>query len=242
MVEVLERPRPHPAKYTNTVTDAIASVVEDEIMRQRRPLRVWDPFGGTGRIHLLKSEKRLPVSTIAGELEPEWASVHSRTVVSDAVRVPLGDSSVDITATSPCYGNRMADTYDGRDGSRRMTYRIALGRELSNGSAAGMQWGPLYRDLHSRAILEMLRVTAPPSEDCEGGLILVNMSNHVRDGEEQLVVEWWVQELLRNGLALVKVDPVITPRARQGANHDARAEFEYLIVCRVVRPYAHSLF
>jgi hypothetical protein len=41
-----------------------------------------------------------------------------------------------------CYENRFADTYDGRDGSKRYTYRIALGRMPTEGSAAVFQWGP----------------------------------------------------------------------------------------------------
>jgi hypothetical protein len=107
-----------------------------------------------------------------------------------------------------------------------MTYRHRLGRSLSEGSAAGLRWGEEYRALHRRAIEEMVRVTR------YRGLIVVNMSNHVRAGVVQRVVEWWTADLLAHELNLVAVLPVETPRMRFGLNHEARVAFEHLIVVR----------
>lgn len=224
----------HPAKYTDSVWDAITTAVTDEANLQGRELTVLDPFAGTGRIHRLNESNWF--TTWGVELEPEWATQHPRTVVGDATRLPFGDETVEIIATSPCYGNRMADTYDGRDGSRRMTYRLALGRELSRGSAAGMQWGPSYRRLHQEAIVEMLRVL------CLGGLGIINMSNHIRGGEVQLVVEWWTRTLIDSGVQLISVSPVGTDRYRHGANHELRVEAEHLIQFRKISPFLRTLF
>lgn len=224
----------HPAKFTDTVYDAIAQICFEEIEIQQRPLTVLDPFAGTGRIHRLGEGNWL--TTWGVELEPEWATQHPRTVVGDATSLPFGDETVEIIATSPCYGNRMADTYDGRDGSRRMTYRLALGRDLSKGSAAGMQWGPSYRALHERALNEMLRVL------CLGGLGIINMSNHIRGGDVQLVVEWWTRTVIDAGVQLISVTPVGTDRYRHGANHELRVEAEHLITFRKISPYVPTLF
>jgi hypothetical protein len=223
----------HPAKYTQSVMERLEQLIINETARQERILNVLDPFAGTGRIH--EFQKNWAV-TYGVELEPEWASIDPRTVCGDACHLPFPDSSMDMIVTSPCYGNRMADTYDGRDGSRRMTYRIALGRELSDNSAAGLQWGPLYRQLHETAINEMMRVAHIDS------LIVVNMSNHIRSGEIQLVVEWWVERFINRGVTLIEVSPVETPRYQHGANYEARVESEHLIVCRVVRPFTPKLF
>lgn len=78
------------------------------------PPRVLDPFGGTGiKLHTLADE--VGVESVAVELEPEWAACHPRNVVGDATRLEFPDESFDLVATSPCYGNRMADDHDNRD-------------------------------------------------------------------------------------------------------------------------------
>lgn len=224
----------HPAKYSDPILEAMYDIICQEPVAHR-PLRILDPFAGTGKIHELQ-DRNMALRTYGLEIEPEWASMHPRTVVGDATKLPFGDETVEVIATSPCYGNRMADTYDGRDGSRRMTYRLALQRELSKGSAAGLQWGPSYRALHEHALVEMLRVL------CLGGLGIINMSNHIRGGEVQLVVEWWTRTVIDMGVQLISVTPVTTSRYRHGANHTARVEAEHLITFRKIYPYVHTLF
>lgn len=125
--------------------------------------------------------------------------------------------------------HRLCPRCKGEGLSWRNTYAHALrraGAEPVKGSAAVVQWGPAYRRLHLAALGEMFRVLVP------GGLLVVNMSNHVREGQEQLVVEWWVNQVLVAYCRLVEVVRVQTPRQRNGANGDVRVENEVLIVAR----------
>ena len=227
----LER-RPHPAKFSPEILRQLARLVADEQLRVERPVVILDPFAGPGGVHDLAVEGR--VSTVGVELEPEWAEQHERTIVGDATALPPAwTGEFDIVATSPCYGNRMADLYDGRDGSRRMTYRLALGRPPSEGSAAGIQWGPAYRELHVQAIAEWERVLRPTLPGIEaGGLLLLNTSNHVRDGALQLVTEWFVETLLARGWRLLAAFPVATRRYGDGSNRDLRDDFEMITCAR----------
>lgn len=266
----------HPAKFSAPISARLAELLDTEGERRGRPLRILDPFAGIGRIHRLPFE--LAHTTVGVELEPEWA-LAGGSIPGDATRLPFAAGSFDAVATSPCYGNRMADLYDGgRDTcwacgghgcraaesgaacgllhlkpvapepapsqhgpcercegsgfapSRRRTYRISLGRALSEGSAAGLQWGPAYRELHKRAWLEAQRVIRP------GGLLLVNISNHVRARQLQPVVEWHLFQLLRLGFLLIEAAPIETQRMRHGQNAELRADAEHVLVLRDPRP------
>lgn len=222
-------------------------------------LQVLDPFAGVGRARLqaaLDPEGDLyPV--VGVELQPEWGD--DGTIEGDARDLPAEWSGrFDVIATSPCYGNRFADNHQAADRCKtcggtgraagladsqhgdckvckghglswRNTYAHALrrqGGDIVPGSAAVEQWGRGYRQLHAEVIMELMRVTR------EGGLLLVNMSNHVRDGQEQLVVEWWVNELLVRQCSIVEVRRVATRRQRNGANGDLRVDGEVVIAMR----------
>lgn len=214
----------HPAAFTPIIADTITNIVRADADGWDE-YTVLDPFAGIGTIHDMFGSD-LHIDTIGVELEPEWASAKNGTIVGDATNLPLPISSVDCVATSPCYGNRMADLYDGRDGSRRHTYRLSLGRVPSNGSAAGMQWGTEYRALHINAWVEARRVLKP------GGLMVVNVSNHIRKGQVQRVVEWHLLTFLSLHFNIETVTQVETPRIRHGANHDLRVPTEHIMVLR----------
>lgn len=84
----------HPAKYN----DKILSAIEDLLPEGSS---VIDVMAGTGRIFEL--ERLVPgVKVTAIELEPEWAALHPRTQVGNALSLPFPDGSFDFVVTSPC--------------------------------------------------------------------------------------------------------------------------------------------
>jgi len=194
----------HCAKFSSPIRDAIAGILERE-----DPDRRWtilDPFAGVGLIHELANGRL----TVASELEWEWAAAgRPRALAADALRLPFADGTFDAIITSPCYGNRMADLYDGlgvcrkckghptdlfdsppcarcggvgHDTSTRYTYRLSLGRALTAGSSAGMKWGPEYRRFHKLAWAEATRVLRPhvAEDPALGGWLILNISDHLR--------------------------------------------------------------
>lgn len=213
----------HPAAYSPSVLDAF-----DDLLCERFPdgSRLLDPFAGTGRIHLLASEPRfdLRYRTVGIELEPEWAAMHPATIVGDATALPFPDHSFEMAATSPSYGNRMADHHEARDGSYRRTYRHVLGRPLNPNNSGGMQWGSAYRGLHEAAWGELRRVLVP------GGLFALNIKDHQRSGELVEVCGWHLDCLAGLGFTLIEQRELLAPGFRFGQNHAARyPEMVYLL-------------
>lgn len=208
----------HPAKFSPAIVEAIRSTVEaDHDYSGRTVTRVLDPFAGVGGIHAIRREPE--ILTLGVELEHEWAAMHEHNVQGDATNLnPSLYGLFDVIATSPAYGNRMADRYDGRDGSRRHTYRIDLGRPLSDGSGAGLQWGPEYRDLHEEVWCQADRCLKP------GGMVILNVKNHVRHGKIQHVAEWHAGVFADLGYQCFAFQHVDTPHMRHGANADARCD------------------
>jgi len=203
----------HPAKFPGAVLDAIDDLLGDTVT-------VLDPFAGVGGIHALRHRGR---ATWGIEIEPEWAEASPFTLTGSALALPWLDGSFDAVATSPTYGNRMADTYDGRDGSTRATYRIALGRPLSEDNSGSLQWGDRYRDFHARAWAEAVRVLRP------GGRFILNSKDHYRQGRLQSVTDWHVTKLQDLGLLLVERRRVPCPGNRFGANGSLRIDHEEVI-------------
>lgn len=204
----------HPARFNDQILATIDSLLPETG-------RVLDPFAGTGRIHQLATVGR---STWGVEIEPEWAAMHPQTRVGDATNLPAyWLEAFDAVATSPCYGNRMADHHEAKDNSRRNTYRHALGRPLSESNSGAMQWGDDYRDLHRQAWDEVSRVLKP------GGIFILNISDHIRAGVRQRVTAWHVTTILGCGFDLQTAVAVETPRNRFGANGDLRVGYESVI-------------
>jgi hypothetical protein len=216
----------HPAKFSDSILDVLNDVCAREAARIESRLAVLDPMAGVGRIHELDRDH--VYYTVGIELEQEWADAHLLTEQGDATALSFGDASFSATITSPAYGNRMADHHNAKDDSRRLTYKHQLGRDLSPNNGGGLQWGGEYRDLHKRILAEMIRVTV------RGGLVVVNISNHIRKQVEEPVSEWWLGTMLIAGLECVDIISVETPRMRFGENHDVRVENEWVFVTRKV--------
>jgi hypothetical protein len=210
----------HPAKYSPEIVAELARLLD----AFRVTGKVLDPFAGVGGIHQLRTSKR---ETWAIELEPEWAqqsALHGPTVCADFFDITFPEKYAAVV-TSPTYGNRMADTYDGRDGSKRMTYTTALGRPLSEGSSAGMQWGDDYRDFHQRAWERVFDEVV-----ADGGHFLLNVKDHIRDGHKQPVAQWHKAICKAIGFGFVADVSVGVRGMGFGANGKARVENEHILV------------
>jgi SAM-dependent methyltransferase len=210
----------HPAKFSGVICDVLTELLAPGSL-------VLDPFAGTGRIHEIG--RRCGAQTLGVEIEPEWTTpMATGTIVGDATALPFGDATFDVIATSPTYGNRLADHHEARDGSVRHSYRHDLGRPLHPHNSGSLQWGAAYRQFHIVAWAEVLRVLRP------GGRFLLNISDHVRAGKVQPVTDWHLDTLTAFGLVLMDRVEIPTPRLRYGASHTARVEFETVAV--LVKP------
>ena len=217
---------PHPCPFP----DSTVTLIGQYLPPHHYPT-VLDPFSGIGRIHLL------PNSTTGIEIEEEWAvqipedpGSPSAQILGSALDIPFPDRHFSAAATSPCFGNRMADHHNARDGSPRNTYRHKLGRELSANSSAAMQWGAEYRSFHHQAWIELTRVVRV------GGRFVLNIKNHIRAGEIQRVAEWHLTTIIPLGWKLHALDTIPAPGNRFGANYDLRVDHEFLAVFDRIRP------
>lgn len=211
----------HPAAYSDCLIPTFA-----ELLQGTR--NVLDPMAGTGKLALVK-EHGYTGRVVCNELEPEWVNgyaVDEWHFTDAAAMTWAANRTFDAVCTSPTYGNRMADGYDGRDGSKRMTYRLGLGRPLHVENTGRLQWGEAYRLQHLVIWRECVRVLAP------GGILIVNASDHIRGGERIAVVDWHKAALEGLGLTLTHDLAIPTPRLGFGANRGARVEAERILVYR----------
>jgi hypothetical protein len=216
-VGVADEVTKHPAKFNDKILDAIASLLPDD------ELDILDPFAGVGRVHELmtRNEKWF---TFGIELEKEWARVHHRTIKGNALDIHWEIGMFDAIVTSPCYGNRMADVYVGPPNRVSHTYRLYLGHDLSPGSSAGLQWGEKYKIFHRLAWAEATRIVKPD------GLFVLNIKDHYRASKLMPVTRFHARTLTQLGWKEQKRVEVDTPGQRHGQNHEARVEFESVIL------------
>lgn len=248
----------HPAQFSQALLALLGRMLTEEA-KARGAIRVLDPFAGAGGIHKLAQEG---VETFGVELQPEWARVGDTICGSALELPELfpGPPPFDALCTSPCYGNRMADHHQaeerctpcaatgrlvvdgheqecepcagsGRRDHHRNTYAHALRRSgaepvASDDNAQLMQWGPRYRSFHEAAWRSADRVLRP------GGLVLLNVKNHVRGKEVQRVAEFHLNIWLLLGYLVQEAKPVPTRGLAYGANYDARVEAELVLALR----------
>lgn len=211
----------HPAKFTNRFMPVFAELLKgypaalDPMAGTCKLAQIWD-HGYEGRIY-------------CNELEPEWALQADERVwltIGDARQMPYASGSIPAICTSPTYATRMADHHEAKDASRRNTYTHSLGRPLTKGNTGNMNWGDTYRATHQLIWQECHRVLA------DGGLFILNISDHIRKGKIIPVTDWHIETLLEYEFVLVEHRKVETPRLRHGANSALRVPFESIVVMR----------
>ena len=211
----------HPATYTNSFIPKFAELLIgcDNVL---------DIFGGIGKLALIK-EHGFTGKVICNELEREWTETSPHNVdewhIGDAANMAWAESnSFDAICTSPTYGNRMADHHNAKDGSKRVTYKHFLGRDLNEANTGRMQWGYKYRAKHLEIYKECVRVLK------NGGLMIVNVSDHIRKGQVVNVVEWHKEALTNFGMNLIEEIKIETPRMGFGQNSKLRVKHESICV------------
>ena len=217
----------HPAKYS----DAFIPIFAEELKGKRK---VLDPFAGTGKIGEIKRFGYDGV-VYANDIEPEWIELgrNKCDVISavDAERLPdiYPPMFFDAICTSPTYGNRMADHHNAKDGSKRNTYTHTLGHALTDGNTGKMQWGEEYRKKHTRIYANIVPLLS------NDGVFILNISDHIRKGEEVPVSAWHIETLEALGMKLEEDIHIPTPRCKYGANANIRVEYEHIYVLKICR-------
>jgi ParB-like chromosome segregation protein Spo0J len=183
---------PHPATFPRAVMEVFVELIPDDSI-------VLDPFAGVGTIHELHLVRGIITNGI--ELEPEWAAAHPRTICGDSQRAAelLPGIAVDVIATSPAYGNRLADSYNASDPHARRSYSIDIGRPLSADSGAGLHFDKdgRYETLHRNVWASVTSMLEP------GGLFLLNCKDFKRAGKVMPVTGWHIRCLTDLGLRVV---------------------------------------
>lgn len=214
----------HPATYSEQFLPIFAE-------KLRGCARVLDPFAGTGKIAKIK-DYGFTGEVWANEIEKEWLEPNvfnaDVCVFEDAEFLHCPNNFFDAICTSPTYGNRMADHHNAKDGSKRNTYTHCMGRELDTENTGRMQWGKAYQQKHERIykhLVDMLR---------DNGLFVLNISNHIRQGQEIDVTSFHKDVLQKNGLTLIEQIAVPVKRLKFGANSDKRVSNEYILIFKKI--------
>ena len=223
-VERLVSKPKHPAIYT----DKFIRIFANKLSKCKN---VYDPFAGTGKIALIRNYG-FDGEIYCCEIEPEWTKQFSGIdfwFIGDSAKTGfLPDNIFDAICTSPTYGNRMADHFNAKDNSKRITYRHFLGRPLKPENTGRMQWGEKYRQKHIDIYNELFRVLRP------NGKFILNISDHIRKGEIVRVSNWHIEKLVDIGFILVDDLKISTPRMRFGTNGDTRINHERIIELKKV--------
>lgn len=224
----------HPATWTPALLDRIAAILGYECETTGRRVVVLDNHAGTGVKVSDHLGLQLCSDWLGVEIEPEWAAVSPWVHQGDSDHLPPGwKESFGALVTSPDYGTRMADHHDAKDGTERKSYthdlRATTGdseRHLDAANTGTRLFGPAYQAIHVRRLIEAIRCVRP------GGLVIINMSDHIKAGRIVHVVAWWRETMLRAGLVAEHDWIITTPRMKMGENRDLRVDGEHLLVFR----------
>lgn len=217
----------HPAKFSQVLIPHLYDRIKDEDL-------VVDVFAGTCQlIRVLGLGFRGHLFMV--EIQPKWMPrlLHPQVTLypGNALYLPFQDNSIKCFCSSPCYGNRFHDHHKAKDPWLRESYYHChfrcTGEGLDPDNAGILNFKhPKYKTFHLAHLIEIFRCLAP------GGKYVLNMSNHMRDRVEILVVEWWIEAAKSVGFLIEEDFKVRTKRMRKGQNHKARVEHEHILTLR----------
>lgn len=240
----------HDCKFSESVKAKLLDLVNNEDDPIEGPL--VDPFCGVTGLGFLDRD------WYGIEIEKEWAAVHGdRCKHGDALHSWNYHPRPGAGVTSIVYPNRMTGNYlgpkcrtckgsgrtepvgheepgqecprclgSGHDGKGRMGYAISLGRRLTDGNIAATGWTQKWRDFH----VEWLRTMASVMDPGQRRLIVNVSDQEHQESGRVYVVQWLIGAAQAAGFNMADCWPVDTPRMRHGANHENRAEREYIVV------------
>lgn len=214
----------HPATFSKALIDVFVDVLANEVAVGSR---ILDPFAGPGGVHDVAD--KLGIDSIGVEIQQKWAELHERNICADSTTITRAlVGTFDVVLTSPTYGNRMADHHDAKDASHRDTYTHTHGSPLEPNNTGTMKWDdPEYRKLHRDVYRRAVRLLE------DGGLFVLNVKDHVRNGIRQPVSGWHLGALVKLGLVPIDDASIYSKGlAGSGDNAETRQGIEHVYLLR----------
>jgi hypothetical protein len=134
-----------------------------------------------------------------------------------------------VVVTSPTYPNGMSDHFNRQDGTQGYTYRTALGQGLDQDNSGR------YSIRGGQKALSLYWAIVRSAVDCwamSGASVAVNVKDFIHDRGVYPLADEWVVLLDEYGYHVANRVKVPTKGMRNGANRDARLEYEEIIVAR----------
>jgi SAM-dependent methyltransferase len=242
----------HPAKFSSPLLPVIARYLEGYE-------RVLDPMAGVGTLAQYLYAKNPDVFVVCHEMEQEWAEqCPPPSYVGDARDMSFEDGFFDAIATSPTYGNRMADHHVATERCRACS---GTGGVNVRQSVETWVWEPCpkcggtgrrqhkrhtYRHYLGRPLTpgntgqmqwgkEYRDTHEAIIAECvrvlrPGGRIVWNVKDHIRKGRVEPVAAWHFDTLDAAGLRPYAKDFIASSGQRHGANGQRRVEGEWVLV------------
>jgi hypothetical protein len=210
----------HPAPFTDSIIDTLRLLLREH---DRRPAwcAVHDPFAGEGR-KLGALCDQLGVLFTGTDLET-WRDRDSRVQAGDSTDPATYPRHLHVIVTSPTYNNGVNDHFQPKDSSRRLTYRVRLGRplQLSNTGRYSGRGSKRGEREYWRITREVVAIW--PRR------VFVNVKDSTRGDDVYPLVQMWTDLLVEFGYEVERVD-VECPGWRFGTNSQARADTEAILI------------
>lgn len=211
----------HPATFSRDVVEAMMRWMP------QKPIDILDPLAGIGKGPEAFNIPSRGWRAMGIEMEEEWASQSVLVTQGDGIDFMTDNPGrFDVVATSPPFHNRMADNFtpSPSDKSRRNTYRHALGRELTDGNGASLQWTDRNTKTWVYRLLRSCYIALK-----EDGLLLLEMKDHIRGGERQYVTDYYLRSAMHCGMGFLSAETIMG-KGLPGANSKSKIPYSTLLV------------